>query len=69
MKEDKDAFKSVKAGFNHKKLLFKINRDLARLQTLRRQEALAREFNKKAETILREELYVGVENNIKIAKF
>jgi hypothetical protein len=69
VKADPDAFKNEKMSFNHKKLLFKINRDLARLQTLRREETLAREFNKKAEDILKNELYPGTENNIKSAKF
>jgi hypothetical protein len=51
-----------------RKLLFKTYRDQARLVALRRQEKEAFELHDKAERILKEELYPGVEHNIKMAK-
>ena len=57
-----------KVTFNLKKEMFKINRDKGRLYALRRVEDKATISYEKCERILKQELYNGIEFNIKIAK-
>ncbi|CDW78939.1 kinesin light chain-like protein [Stylonychia lemnae] len=51
-----------------KKQLFKALRDQSRLHGLRRQDNYAKEIHARAEKLLKEEVYQGITNNIKIAK-
>lgn len=49
-------------------MLYKINRDLARLYCIKRDKNNAMLFHEKAEKILKNEVFKGVNNNIKICK-